>query len=120
MPLFQKKPFIVLGRHGHHALLRYYGFLLYDELFDYSFDYDPILEHRCDAIAGNIIRISKMTQYEMSSMYQTLLPKLEYNYNLARKIALDKNNIPEIINESFQDPSNNLCSRDVVDFIMKS
>ena len=45
-PLFYKKPFITIAGPYYYATLKDYGFKLYDELFDYSFDTSEDAEER--------------------------------------------------------------------------
>jgi len=117
MPIFYKKPFIALATQHHHALLQSYGFKMYDEYFDYSFDSEPDLNLRAEAIARNIQRYANKPPIVLEKIYKRLLPKLEYNYNLALSLAKDAKLVPEIIMEA---PDNNLCSPHVVKFIIDS
>ena len=117
MPLICKKPFIVFGSQHHHAMLQDYGFVLYDEIFDYSFDEEPDPAIRADAIVRSLIRIVNFTVADQHKIYDRLLPKLEFNYNLAMTLAKDINQIPEIIKEGYQDPNHLYHSRHIVDFI---
>ena len=94
MPLLYKKPFIALAKVGHHAFLQQYGFKLYDELFDYSFDLIEDLQERINAIVNMTEKICHMSYDEMLEMKELLAPKLEYNAAIARKIGTNINNIP--------------------------
>lgn len=54
-PLLAKKPFLVLGPQGYHKWLQETkGIEMYDEIFDYGFDDEPLLEHRIEGIVQNI------------------------------------------------------------------
>ena len=118
MPLFFGKPFLVLGPVGFHEMLTVeYGFQLYDEIFDYSFDKEQNLDTRCDMLLQNVKRVYNLSTDELKDLHSKILPKLLFNSNLARQLALDIDNIPVIINESFNDPENIYCSRDIVNFI---
>lgn len=117
VPLFVKKPFLVLGAPGHHAALNDRGFVNYDEIFDYSFDSELDTVQRANMIALNLRKISGKTPEELRHLYDLLLPKLIYNYNQAVKYVLDTRNIPDIIKEGYSDPKNEYCSRMLLDFI---
>ena len=117
MPIFYRKPFIVFAAQHQHAFLQDYGFLLYDEVFDYSFDSEPDQDLRAEAVAKNIQRYVNMPPVALGKVYKKLIPKLEYNYNLAMSLATDINRVPEIILEAYRNPLNGYCSRPVVDFI---
>jgi hypothetical protein len=117
MPILYKKPFITLAAPNYHRLLQAYGFKLYDEYFDYSFDSDPDINVRAEAVAQNIARMASYPLIAQQKIYKRLLSKIEFNYDLALSLAIDINQIPEIIMERYQDPDNKYCSRDLVDFI---
>ena len=118
IPLLFGKPFLVLGPVGFHEMLSVeYGFQLYYEIFDYSFDKVQDLDRRCDMLLQNVKRIYNLTSNELTDLHSKILPKLVFNSNLARNLALDIDYIPEIINESVDDSRNIYCSRDIVNFI---
>jgi hypothetical protein len=118
MPLIFGKPFLVFGPMGfHEMLLVEYGFQLYDEIFDYSFDKVQDLDTRCDMLLQNVKRIYNLSSDELQVLHSKILPKILYNRDLARRLALDMDAIPVFINESFSDPENIYCSRDIVNFI---
>lgn len=117
MPVFHRKPFLVLAASGHFELFTDYGFKLYDEIFDYSFDSEPDLEKRANMILDNVEKVRNFSQDEFKSLYQLLMPKLEYNYNLAAHLATDINLVPKIILDACQDTTNMMCSRNIVNFI---
>ena len=53
--MLAKKPFLVLGPQGYHKWLQETkGIEMYDEIFDYGFDDEPLLEHRIEGIVQNI------------------------------------------------------------------
>lgn len=92
-PLVFKKPFAVMGAVGFHKHLQNLGFKLYDEIIDYSFDDIEDLELRAKLYVENIKRISELKDFD--SVYNTLIPKLEHNYDLCFKLV----NSSEIPNE---------------------
>lgn len=93
IPLYTKKPFLVVGAKGYHSYLKRLGFKLYD-VFDYSFDDADRLE---DRIAGVIGNLNKLKDCNYDELYNECLPALEYNFNLIKSIALDENKIPNIV-----------------------
>lgn len=120
MPIINKKLFVVFGAQHHHAMLQDYGFLLYDEIFDYSFDKEPDQETRAEIIVHDLIRIVNTPLLEQHQIYNLMVPKLEYNYNLAMTLAKDRTQIPEIIQELRQDPDNIHVPRLITDFIYEA
>lgn len=89
--LLLKKPFIILGSRWIHHALTDFGFKLYDEVIDYSFEYEENLLKRTKMVVDNIHNILK---YDPNELYEILKPKLDYNYNRAMTIATDKELIP--------------------------
>jgi len=108
--LFMKKPFIVLGSPCFSKdALTHYGFKLYDELFDYSFDEEKDDNLRAVGVAMEVKKISKMTPKECNDMYEILKPKLEYNKALLIKLAYSTDYMPEMLLNNyikFSDPEN--------------
>lgn len=94
IPILMKKPFIVFGCQGFHQALADLGFLLYDEVIDYSFDSEPDLKIRADKFTENILKISTLDKV---ATYELLKPKLMHNYNRAVEIIKSKEFIPNII-----------------------
>lgn len=119
-PLLSKMPFLVLSGPDNCKMLRDYGFQLYDEIFDYSFDSIHDINSRADTLACQMAEISSKPFSELTSMKELIRPKLEYNATLARKLALDLNGIPEIVMQAYQDPTNIYCSRDVIEFMISN
>ena len=88
MPLLYGKPFIALGAAGIYSYLKDAGFLLYDELFDYSFDNEANHPTRIKAIVNNLVELSKRKS-SWNTLYNALIPKLQHNSKLAIKLGLD-------------------------------
>jgi hypothetical protein len=96
IPLFYKKPFVVLGASNHHKNLVDLGFKLYDEIIDYSFDEVENLNQRVNMLA---YQLTKLVDTNYSKLYNILKPKIEYNYNRAIEIVQSLEYIPDIIKE---------------------
>jgi hypothetical protein len=63
--------------------LKNYGFELYDEIFDYEFDSNPLLESRVDGIIKNLNSIKTRNSKEL---YDLVKEKIKYNKNNAISI----------------------------------
>ena len=87
VPIFRKKPFLVLGCQYWYKALQSLGFRLYSEIFDYSFDIEPDLDVRIEMITDNIKKLQGMDYQEV---YEKVLPVAEYNYYVASKIVKGK------------------------------
>lgn len=83
IPLFLKKPFVVFNTRNYNLWLKELGFQLYDEIFDYSFDSIENFEDRFESGVKEISRINSMTRQQQFALYQQVIPKLEYNRQLA-------------------------------------
>jgi len=96
MALFHYMPFICIAPpYFHTKIIRdTYGFELYFELFDYSFDYEEDVHKRADMIAAEFEKICNMSDVDKHAMSKKLHNKLKRNHNKAVEIALDMNNVP--------------------------
>lgn len=88
IPMLLKKPFISLGKEGFNKCLTDLGFVLYDDLFDYSFDNEPDLETRASMVADNV---KSIVGKDYTQLYELLKPKLIHNYNRIQEIIHDIN-----------------------------
>lgn len=83
-PIGIKKPFILLGAKNSHKFLKKIGFLLYDELFDYSFD-DKSYDERFYSVTKQIENILKIPTKELIKKIHSIDEKIRYNhYHLKR------------------------------------
>lgn len=92
VPMLFNKPFLVAGAVNHHKTLESFGFKLYDEIFDYSFDSEVDMTVRYDGIAKNLDKIRNSDWLELR---EKVRDKLVYNRNLALSYVFDK--VPEPI-----------------------
>lgn len=107
------KPFIVSGPKNFHKMLTSFGFKLYDEIFDYSFDSEDDIEKRFDMICQNLINLKKYTPDEFKFMYKKLWPKLEHNSKLLRELATDANLIPEFVRNLIKNDDEAVLNQDI-------
>jgi hypothetical protein len=75
-PILLEQPFICLGAPNQNLDLLKYGFELYDEIFDYSFDSQPNIEDRINGIIENLNKIKDKDYYQL---YKLLEPKIKRN-----------------------------------------
>jgi predicted DNA-binding protein YlxM (UPF0122 family) len=91
------KPFIALANPYYHTrfLVDEFGFELYDELFDYSFDTMVDTTKRIEMIVDNVERLIDMFYNESvrTELYETIKPKLLRNKERLIQYGLDKNKI---------------------------
>lgn len=84
-PIAYSKPFLIHGTQYQNHDLKKLGFVLYDEIFDYTFDTIAAPRKRTEALAEEILRLKNMN-LDLVDVYEQLRPKLEHN--LRRLIEL--------------------------------
>lgn len=94
-PIILKKPFVALSSPHFNKYLQKLGFVLYDEIIDYSFDNIEDLDVRAHEFVKNMERISKIKNFD--EVYSLLKPKIEFNYQNFLKIINDRSFIPNEI-----------------------
>lgn len=100
--LLLKKPFLVLGCKHYHKILTSYGFKLYDELFDYTFDNENNLLIRTEKLVNNI---HKVLNEDLSKLYNTIQYKINFNYQKTLEIINDKTLIPAEVLQRINRPN---------------
>ena len=109
-PILAGIPFLVFGARGFHKKLKEYGFELYDEIFNYSFDNIPHEHHRAMGIAQNF---SSLKNKNYKELVNSIYHKVEKNRNHALDIFYNKKHIPiELYNvfNTFIEPQKNIHS----------
>lgn len=90
-PILTKKPFMINGAKNSHQILKEWGFVLYDEIIDYSFDmYEG--QERVNKIIDNLKILSKQ-DYNLA--YNLVKEKTEYNKLHALRIIKEKMYVPQ-------------------------
>ena len=92
MNVFFKRPFLIFGPAGINNIIKKLGFEIYDEIFDYEFDKITDDQTRCDMMLENIHRIM---HEDFAKLRTVIRDKLDHNFNLANRLALDRNMWPE-------------------------
>lgn len=95
-PILFNKPFLVASCVNFHKELASFGFLLYDELFDYSFDKEPDEKIRYEGLVENVKRYCSMDNQTLINKHKLVFEKLQYNKALALKMI---NAVPDEITE---------------------
>jgi hypothetical protein len=90
------KPFIILGSKGIHNSLKKMGFLLYDEIFDYSFDNYESLEMGVEGIINNLLNVK---QIPPTTLWEMTKKKAHINKNFAALLIKHKQQIPKEVME---------------------
>ena len=74
--LMTEKPFVVIGGQNNNTVYKDYGFEIYDELFDYTFDANDSLEQRIKGVVQNLKYIS---QQDYNKLYNSVRDKTIHN-----------------------------------------
>lgn len=82
-PILIEQPFLLFAKENQNLILKNYGFELFEEIFDYSFDSEKDIEKRIMGIIENLNRLKKYNLYEQ---YNVIRDKLVYNKNRALQI----------------------------------
>jgi hypothetical protein len=118
-PLLFGKPFIIFGAIGFHEWLKDLGFLLYDEIFDYSFDYIEDTVQRFEHIITQVKNIDLMNSDERYNLFLKIKEKLEYNRQHAIEIATDPSLIPAYVNFLYNQSEGVKIYNHILDNIME-
>ena len=92
-PLLLKQPFLVFGSVGFHKKLKDYGFKLYDEVFNYDFDFIEDADTRSKMI---LTEVNKLQNFDLQDLYKKLEPKLIHNLERCYELSYDKENNLEL------------------------
>lgn len=80
LPIYHKRPFIILGPEGVNQKLKNLGFEIFEEYFDYTFDNSSI--GRNIKVKMVVDQIKKVQHLKFSKERKRLQDKLEHNHNL--------------------------------------
>lgn len=94
LPILFKKPFVVMADQYFHQKLVDLGFELYDEIIDYSFDSEPDMLKRAEAIARNVKQI---TEQDTTTLYHKIKAKAQRNYDNYMRILTSLDYVPKVI-----------------------
>ena len=97
-PLANCQPFLIFGDHNANKKIFDYGFQLYDDLIDYSFDDIQNNVDRFIACTNEIKRIHSLGEGYIMEWYKNNIDKIEYN----KKLFLDYSKT-NLIEETIKD-----------------
>jgi hypothetical protein len=99
-PIAHMQPFLIWGQQHCNKRLQEYGYQLYDEIFDYSFDTIEDPADRYSALLTNISNtvsiLNKMTRDEKIRWRWQLKEKLIHNYKVLMSTSSDKKSIKKL------------------------
>lgn len=94
IPIILEKPVLIWGCPEINKELSRMGFLLFDEIFDYSFDSEIDDDKRLDGLMQNLINLKNE---DFSKLREKIEYKLIYNKNHLKKISENREMIPDIL-----------------------
>lgn len=97
-PIIFEKPFVIYGPRYASTNLQKFGFVLYDELFDYTFDTLPTYNERAEALANELSRIQNLN-LDYNEMKKTLEPKLKHNLRRLKSLIFFDEYMPNIVKQ---------------------
>lgn len=80
-----KRPYLTFGAKNQYKFFKNMGFELYDEIFDYSFDNESVIENKINLFLREVEKYIDMEISEFQEIINVLSPKIEYNFNLFEK-----------------------------------
>lgn len=96
-PLFFNKLFLVQGPKGFHKMLERLGFVLYDEIFDYSFDSIDNLETRTNMLLENVVNLKQYPFNDLKRVYKTVFDKIRYNKKRILELNFSIDHLPKFL-----------------------
>lgn len=98
------KPFLILGSRNQNKKLAGYGFKLFNSIFDYDFDSEDSIKHRCLGIIENLYSLKKG---DYNQIRESVIDSITSNIEIAKNIVYNDDNIPnklvDLINENQED-----------------
>lgn len=107
LPLLLKKPFVIYGVSGINKHLTKYGFELYDEIIDYSFDSITDLYTRSNLLALQLAELNDRPE-DFQQLFDSVQEKCEHNFNVLRDIVTTNRYIPDIVTTYYGDHLNSI------------
>ena len=95
-----EQPFICLGYMTQNRILQEYGFELYDEIIDYTFDSKPNLKERIDGVINNLLNLKNQNLNDLNNLIKD---KIKRNKKRAIEIIEKDPFLPKELVELFQE-----------------
>lgn len=84
IPMYHKRPFIILAAPGYYAYLKSLGFHVFDDVVDTSFDLEQDVEKRTEMIVKEIVRLNKIS---LKKLYKRTRHSVLHNFHqIKRKV----------------------------------
>jgi len=114
-----EKLFLVASCVNFYKRMQELGFLLYDEVFDYSFDTEPDMYLRMKSVVNNLKKLSKLSPSAQTELHLKTNEKRLYNKALLDKLVVNKEFIPKIVLDLLLTEHKTQFSKDWIDQLCK-
>lgn len=116
-----KRPYLTFGAKNQYKFFKNMEFELYDEIFDYSFDSETVIENKINLFVKEVEKYIDIEISEFHELINVLSPKIEYNFNLCEKYIKQYENF-EIFLDKFkkEDTCNFIDAKTNLDFLAKN
>ena len=101
-PIVYMKPFMIHGARYINHNLQKYGFKLYNELIDYTFDTIESPRERTVALAAELHRLSEL-ELDLNAVYTMLQPTIEHNLKVYLNMCFDDPAMPGLVKKFAND-----------------
>lgn len=91
-PILLQQIFLINGCSNNNKILKEYGFELFEEIFDYTFDKSKDMKSRTDGICENL---DNLKNENYNRIYELVHDKICHNYNQALNIIRNNLYIPK-------------------------
>ena len=95
-----EQPFVCLGYMTQNHILQEYGFELYDEIIDYTFDNKPNLKERIDGVINNLLNLKNKNLNDLNNLIKD---KIKRNKKRALEIIEKDSFLPKELIELFKE-----------------
>ena len=97
------QPFLIFGQQGCNHKLQEYGFKLYTELFDYSFDFETNVKRRYQKLLSTVQdavnKLNTMSHDEQIEWKYSCAEKIKHNFRLITDLDTDRPKFEKLIKE---------------------
>lgn len=82
IPMYHKRPFIILAAPGYYAYLKSLGFHVFDDVVDTSFDMEEDMEKRTDMIVKELVRLNNIS---LKKLYKRTRHSVLHNFHQIKR-----------------------------------
>jgi hypothetical protein len=103
------QPFICIGSPYQNVALKNFGFEIYDDIIDYSFDEEMLITNRVEGVIKNLERLKNE---DPNTLYQLIDKKVQNNTKVCYNILYGDKHIPKILVDLYRTSPNSFKEYD--------